>query len=148
MISVEPMTKEMIWSLPQLRELIKIAEETRLDDVLWHTLGGIPFDYEWIWRKFDHTKPKREELGKRILELISCASRLIQYSKYSPSEILKFMESKKYSYSKDFPNEIFVQGKNDELIPASNAIGILLRNKLKSIVTLEELEKIIREEKK
>jgi hypothetical protein len=46
---IQPMTKEMIWALPQLRDFFEIVKQTGLEDVVWSVLGGNPSKYEVLW---------------------------------------------------------------------------------------------------
>ena len=47
---IKPMTKEMVWQIRQLQKLFKCVKEAGLDDVVFAVLGGVPADYEELWR--------------------------------------------------------------------------------------------------
>lgn len=42
------MTKELIYNLPQLQDLLVSIKRTNLDDVVWKVLGGLPSKYEHL----------------------------------------------------------------------------------------------------
>jgi hypothetical protein len=49
-IDIKPMTKEMVWQIGQLQDLFKYTKEAGLDDSVFAVLGGVPADYEKLWR--------------------------------------------------------------------------------------------------
>ena len=43
------MTKEMIWQIGQLQELLKYVKDADLEDTVFAVLGVIPTKYEKLW---------------------------------------------------------------------------------------------------
>ena len=46
---IKPMTKEMIWQIGQLQELLKYVKDADLEDTVFAVLGVIPTKYEKLW---------------------------------------------------------------------------------------------------
>jgi len=60
------MTKDMIWSLPQLQEFLSIVNKTdNLGDIVWAVLGGIPADYEKLWGKNEFLSLSKDSIDAK-----------------------------------------------------------------------------------
>ena len=133
-IEIKPMTKEMVWQIVQLQDLFKYVNEAGLDDTVFAVLGGIPADYEKLWRsvKFDleSGRESREVIGTHLCAAISAAIKLVG----AAAKLMKlFHESDIFTKStlvanklqRPTPDKVFrevKQGRIFVLIPASNAI--------------------------
>lgn len=75
-VEIQPMTKDMIWSLPQLKDLLQIVKESGLEHVIWGVHGGNPSKYQWLWfryrRLFKEGQDKRLLLEKLLCERNFC----------------------------------------------------------------------------
>ena len=101
---IKPMTKEMIWQLEQLQDLFKYVKDAGLEDTVFAVLGGVPADYEELWRnsKIDlqDGRDVREVIGTHLCAAISTAINLVQKSKLESidmKEIIKLFSAEKMS---------------------------------------------------
>jgi hypothetical protein len=158
------MTKEVVWQIGQLQDLFKYAKEAGLEDSMFAVLGGIPADYEEIWRnsKFDLQagRDAREVIGTHLCASISAAIGLVNEScgndDTATAKLMKlFQETSIFTKStlvtnklqRPAPDKVFREvkkGRISVLIPASNAIGIVIRYNLTEEPTLDELEKLLK----
>jgi len=162
-IDIKPMTREMIWKLDQLQVFFEFVKKAGLDDVAFAVLGGIPSRYEELW---DNAKPDlqngqdaRQVIGTHLCAQIYSATNLVEDSMttndmkailelfdkdrlWMPSNILAQKGLKRPT-----PDKVFRKVERDGiavLIPASNAIGIVLRHSLTKTPSLEELEELVK----
>ena len=161
---IKPMTKEMVWQLEQLQELFKYVKEADLDDIVFAVLSGIPSRYEELWRnsKIDLQagRDAKEVIGTHLCASISAAIGLVNEScgndDSATAKLMKlFQETSIFTKStlvtnklqRPTPDKVFrqvEQGGVLVLIPASNAIGIVLQHSLSKKPTLDELEKLLK----
>jgi hypothetical protein len=163
-VDIKPMTKEMIWEIEQLQDLFKYVKEAGLDDVVFAVFGGIPSTYEKLWRNaktdLQEGQEAREVIGSHLCAEISAAIKLVKDSKTKKNdmeEIIKlFDKNKKWILSdtltvkklqRPTPDKVFRELEQDGifvLVPASNAIGIVLQHSLTKKPSLNELEAMVR----
>eukprot|EP01035_Chromulina_nebulosa_P022069 gene22069-28567_t len=160
-IEIKPMTKEMIWSLPQLKEFISVIDTNNLGDVVWLVLGGIPARFERVQKKFEKIKSSmdaKELIGELLCNEIYSAIKIVDLAQETNSnmkEIIKLFDKeingiiRKSLIDKGLirptPDKVFHEMKINgvsTLVPCSNAIGIVLRNDLTKEPTMEDLKKI------
>jgi hypothetical protein len=154
-VEIQPMTKDMIWSLPQLQDLFKIAKEEGLEHVLWAVFGGNPSKYEVIWSHysllFEDGIDKKQLLGKLICKEIEICINLVRDSNlheiialFDPyTQMILGSSLKSKNLKRPFPDQIFREFMKDGvsvLIPSSSAILTVLLHKLRKVPSLEELE--------
>jgi len=159
------MTKDMIWGLPQLQEFLSIVNKAdNLADIVWAVLGGIPADYEKLWRKFERLRPSKDSvdakqlIGELLCDEISSAIKIVgdAKNKSNMTEIIDLFDkgingiiSEQLTAKKlirSTPDKVFHEIEKDKvfmLVPASNAIGIVLHHDLSKEPTLETLEKLV-----
>jgi hypothetical protein len=164
-LDIKPMTKDMIWSLPQLQEFLSIVNKAdNLGDIVWAVLGGIPADYEKVWRDFERLRLSKDSIdakqliGELLCDEISSAIKIVEDSKtkFNMKEIIKLFDKeqnaiiKRQLTDKDLtrptPDKVFHEIKKDKifmLVPASNAIGIVLHHNLSTEPTIDTLEKLV-----
>jgi hypothetical protein len=164
-LDIKPMTKDRIWSLPQLQELLFIVNTAdNLGDIMWAVLGGIPAKYEKVWKKFEFLRISKDSvdtkqlIGELLCDEISSAIEIVRDAKTKSNmkEIIKLFDKEMNGIvyeqltDKDLtrptPDKVFHKIKKDKvcmLIPASNAIGIVLRHNLSKEPTLETLAKLV-----
>jgi hypothetical protein len=161
---IKPMTKEMVWQIGQLQELFKYVKDAGLEDTVFAVLGGVPADYEELW---DNSKTDlqdgqnpRQVIGTHLCAQISVAIKLVKDSKTKTNdmkEIIKLFDKEKMSILCDTlvdknlkqptPDKVFRKVKQDGifvLIPASNAIGIVLQHSLTKEPSMDELEDLLK----
>jgi hypothetical protein len=161
---IKPMMKEMIWQLQQIQDLFKYIKDAGLEDTVFAVLGGVPSRYEELWdnSKIDLQagRDAREVIGTHLCAAISTAINLVQKSKLESidmKEIIKLFSAEKMSILCDTlldknlkrptPDKVFrevKQGRVFVLIPASNAIGLVLRHNITEEPFLTELEKLLK----
>lgn len=76
------MSKEMIWQIEQLQDLIKYFEEAGLDTIVFSVLDGIPSRYEELWSNAktdlqDGQNP-RQVIGSHLRAEISASIKLVE----------------------------------------------------------------------
>lgn len=158
------MTKEMIWQIEQLQDLFKYAKEAGLEDTLFAVLGGVPADYEKLWRPtkiaLQAGRDAREVIGTHVCAVTATAIKTINDScgndDRATAKLMKlFHETSIFTKStlvtnqlqRPTPDTVFCEVERDGvfvLIPASNAIGIVLRHNLTGEPSLTELEKLLK----
>ena len=163
-VDIKPMTKEMIWQIGQLQELFKYTKEASLEDTVFAVLGGVPADYEELWDnvKIDlHAgRDPREVIGTRLCAVVFAAMNLVNESCGNDSpvtaQLMKlFQETSIFTKAtlvtnkiqRPSPDKVFRQVEQDGvlvLIPASNAIGIVLQHSIIKKPYLPELEGLIK----
>lgn len=155
------MSKEQIWQLDQLSELFKYVKQADLDDTVYAVLGGIPSAYENLWR---HTsfclqggKNPRQIIGAHLQHYILNAMSLkIEDAISHPDDMRKmiklFDKEKECIFSDTIAENnlkrpsvdiVFREEERDSssvLVPASNAIGIVLQHGLAKSPCIDELE--------
>jgi hypothetical protein len=161
---IKPMTKEMVWQIGQLQHLFKYVKEAGLDDIVFAVLGGIPSRYEELWRnsKFDLQagRDAREVIGTHLCAAVSAAIKLVNDSKKKGNdmeEIINLFDKEKMwiqsttltdkKLERPTPDKVFREVERDGvfvLIPASNAIGIVLQHGLSKKPSLTELEELLK----
>jgi hypothetical protein len=131
---------------------------------VWAVLGGIPADYEKLWRKFERLRPSKDSvdakqlIGELLCDEISSAIKIVgdAKNKSNMTEIIDLFDkgingiiSEQLTAKKlirSTPDKVFHEIEKDKvfmLVPASNAIGIVLHHDLSKEPTLETLEKLV-----
>jgi len=160
---IKPMTKEMVWQIGQLQDLFRYAKEAGLEDTVFAVLGGIPSRYEELWdnSKIDLQAGRdgREVIGSHLCAAVFAAIKLVNDSsvKNNMEKIMKLLDNNTNSIrsrlltqnklERPTPDKVFREVKQNRisvLIPASNAIGIVLRHNLSEEPSLDELEELIK----
>ena len=160
-LEVNPMTKELIWQLDQLQELFKYVKESRLEDTVFAVLGGNPADYVELWDSVETELQKtgqdpRQVIGAHLRAQVSAAIKLVKDAQ-DMEEIIKLFDKDKNCILSHLVNakklkrptldKVFrevKQGRVFVLIPASNAIGIVLRHEITEEPSLYELEELVK----
>jgi hypothetical protein len=159
---VKPMTKEMIWKLGQLQDLFKYVKTAGLDDIVFAVLGGIPSDYTQLWDNcsagLENGEDAREVIGTQLCAEVSAAIKLVTDAQDMDGILALFDKDKNYisrqlvkekNLTRPSPDKVLREVEQDDdfvLIPASNAIGIVLRHQLTKKPTLNELEELVKRE--
>ena len=161
---IKPLTSEMIWQFEQLQELFKYVKDAGLEDTVFAVLGGIPAKYEKLW---DNSKiglqagqDPRQVIGTHLCAAISAAIKLVEDSCGNDgpaiAKLMKlFQETSIFTKStlvtnklqRPTPDKVFREVERNGvsvLIPASNAIGIVLQHGLSKKPSLTELEELLK----
>jgi hypothetical protein len=163
-LEVKQMTKEMVWKIDQIQELFKYVEEAALGDTVFAVLGGNPADYVELWDDvkdgLQNGQDARQLIGAYLGAQIAAAIDLVkEYCGNDDPTFTKLMElfqgTEVFTKStlvaqkiqQPTPDKVFRKVERDGvpvLIPASNAIGIVLKHGLTKKPSLEELEALIK----
>jgi hypothetical protein len=161
---IKPMTKEMVWQIGQLQHLFKYVKDAGLEDTVFAVLGGIPSRYEELWRnskiELQAGRDAKEVIGTHLCAAISAAIKLVEDSCGNDGPAIEklmnlFQETSIFTKStlvtnhlqRPTPDKVFREvklGRVFVLIPASNAIGIVLRHNITEEPSLNELEKLLK----
>jgi hypothetical protein len=166
--NIQPMSKEMIWRLSQLQNFFDIIDKVEnLEEIVWAVLGGIPSKYEKMWimfkQRFDYSKDSKQWIGDFLCSDISSAIKLVDDSKTNLNmlEIFKMFDKANNGiilnnfltttnkFDRLTLDKIFHEVEIDgvfNLVPASHAIGLVLRHDLKKKPSIEALEKLVLKE--
>jgi hypothetical protein len=162
-IDIKSMTREMIWSLPQFQNVFQLIDKAKLGDVVWQVLGGVPARYIELGRIFSlgsiDDQTVRRIVGEYLCTTIYEAIRVIKTGRLTEPSYqtiidhhfntltgeIDIKELEIHKLKRPSPDKIFREVKHDGLpvlVPASNAIRIVLCHKLEKEPTLEELSKM------
>lgn len=134
-----------------------------MDDVQFAGLGGIPSKYHQLWKNAEGALKKGGEnsrivIGFHLCEHISDAIKIVRNSKITAkdmAEIIKLFDKEKNVVLSDTlaeeklnrpsPDKVLRQVGRDGkyMVPASNAIGIVLRYGLTEQLPLDELQELL-----
>lgn len=164
-LTIGPMTKDMILELPQLKDLVIALQEAGLLETAWQVLGGIP-------REWDHfadilrllkNKPSTDALGNFLTDAVTDAILLVQKYRLSNSHMENVLAAIHNSPSTSIPyykmREILQETGNampspdsvlsveitaKEIIvtPATAAIKMVLKHDLKVCPSVEQLKNL------
>ncbi len=135
-----------------------------MNDTVFAVLGGFPARYDALWNnvkaKLQNGQDARETIGRHLCAEIFAAIEIIQdscgYDEERVSTLMKIFQQAVFfqkstlvanGVERPSPDEVFCEGTQDRvdvLIPASNAIGIVLRHGLKKEPSLDELEELLK----
>ena len=163
-IAVEPMSKEQIESIPELKDLIAFLKSHNLDEPVWKVFGGSPIDYlkleeAIIGNKLslsdDTASEKVVNLVKNRLHSVltkSLNKNVADSSANTQAIINAFREKKIIRIPKmeleaeglllDFPNEVFREVKTMEgsyIVPSSPAVSLIISENIHSDEGVREL---------
>jgi hypothetical protein len=158
---IKPMTREMIWQLDQLQDFFGFVKKADMDDTVYAVLGGIPSRYEELWDNaktdLQDGQDARQVIGTHLCAQISAAIKSVKDAEGDTDEIITLFDKDKNiipshllkdkKLKRPTPDKVFrevKQGRVFVLVPASNAIGIVLRRSLTEEPTLDELEELIK----
>lgn len=163
-VDIQAMTKNMVWEMKELNDLFKYVKESGLDDIMFEVLGGIPAGYYGLWGnvrlKVQSGNNPREVIGDQLCAEIYSAIKSINDSKsatYDMEEIIKLFDNGTMCIptqllvdkrlKRSTPDKLFREVEKDGvpvLVPASNAIKIVLQHNLNRKPSVEELENMIK----
>lgn len=172
-MEIIPMSKDQIWSLPQLSDFFECVKELKLDEIIWLVFGGNPILYKNIWEKLKFSIIKKEKdmnvdwyrqqielfLRDEIRQAIKIVNKTLRENSKVDSNLENIIEEYKKSangfvisnnWILSLPENIFRSIKSIDgsfiLIPYSNAIGLVIRNNLIRSPNLDQLEEILKKE--
>jgi hypothetical protein len=163
-MQVERMSREQIFSIPKFADLFQTPEAAPWADIAWEVLGGNPQDFVRL-RAHIHTREAESEQAAHIDEYIAeftinTIYEAIQVITEAPAanpgivEIFKKLRAGGNelkledigSFQRSVPDKLFRQVKSKGcpvLIPASNALDLVIRFDLKKEPSVEELRSLV-----
>jgi len=167
-IAIEPMTRELIESIPEFEGFIDFLKTHQLDCPVWKVLGGSPAKYlklkEMIVRlslSNTATDVIIEQVKNHLQSVLSDAlnKNVLNSSSFSQAIIQVFREKKTIKISKaelkamgfllDYPNKVFreVKALDDWFIePATSAVSLIITENVQDGAGVRELlEKLFKE---
>ncbi len=163
-INVEPMSKEQIDSIPELKDLITFLKSHNLDEPVWKVFGGSPIDYlkleeAIIGKKLslsDNTASEKvvnlvknrlhsvltKSLNKNVAD--SSANTQAIIDAFREKKIIRIPKTKLKAMGLllDFPNEVFREVKTMEgsyIVPSSPAVSLIISENIQSDEGVREL---------
>ena len=163
-LEINPMSKEMIWQIPQLQNLFDCVKKAGLENTTFAVLGGIPSRYDQLDQicemQIKTDQDAREVIGRFLCSEIYGAMDIVMNSEMRTndmSEIIKLFDKEnncilkktlnQRKLERPSPDKVFREVKKNGvsvLIPASNAIGIVLKHGIEEEPSLSELEELVK----
>lgn len=166
-LELEPMRRDVLEGISGFNPMLDALTQAGLHDVVWAVLGGSPASYELLherWTKanfaVDITPVVRALVEEKLVEAIRRRNRAVRADAVaggSLEELYGMFQTKPSVREFEIPTVILPSpdkvlravkiGANAALIPADAAIGLVLRHRMQSALSLEELRAIIADEK-
>jgi hypothetical protein len=148
-VQVEPFEEDVIWQLPQFKDLLDLVQNSSLKQAIWCVLGGVPSNFEKLCgqlQKVDSALKKEEcikvflcnEVGKSVRAVLKYETANPQWrdvlSRFRADgrEYIRLDEVK--DIQRASPDEVLREievGELYALAPASNSLKLALRHGLK-----------------
>ena len=161
-IAVEPMSKEQIESISELKDLIDFLKSHNLDEPVWKVLGGSPIGYLNLKKLVVKMRFLSDTAPDEIVNLVKnhvqsvlsdTFSTNILNSSANTKQIIKiFRERKVIKISKaeleamgfllDYPNKVFREVKTIKgryIVPSSPAVSLIIAENVKNDEGVSEL---------
>jgi hypothetical protein len=161
-LEIGMMDRAMIEKLPQLQTMLAFVTKFNLSDVVWSVLGGIPTKYEEldksVTRALDtDASTVQSAIGEYLCSQVSDAIRIVNEAKINSDidQILVLVDEDlcipmselvSQKLKRPTPDKVLREVKKDGkwvLIPATNAIGLVLRHQLTEKPTMEKLVELV-----
>jgi hypothetical protein len=158
---VERFTREQILSIPENAELYRILDNLGMTELSWQVLGGNPADFADLR---DLLRGKNQEEFCSIVEYfltdrICGAIRLIRDAKKSNKDLWKLIEElrkrgnclpeadrEKMAIDRNDPDKVLrliMKNGKEMLVPASNALDLVIRHDLSEAPPIDKLQGLI-----
>ena len=161
-IAVEPMSKEQIDSIPEIKDLIDFLKSHNLDEPVWKVLGGSPIDYlklknlvvKMLSLPDTASEDVLNQVKNHILSVLSKAlNKIVLNSSSNTQAIINVFREKKVTkipkaelkeagFLLDFPNKVFREmDVVDDLyiVPSSPAVSLIISENVQNGVGVHEL---------
>jgi len=165
-ITVEPMSKEQIESIPEFKGLIDFLKSHNLDDPVWKVLGGSPADYlelkETINKKLSLSDTASDEVVNQVKDhlqsfLTKALNKNILKSSLNTKKIIKVFRKRKVikipmseleamKLLLDYPNKVFREVEKKEgwyIVPSSPAVSLIIAENIQDDDDVYELLKTL-----
>eukprot|EP01036_Dinobryon_divergens_P037822 gene37822-49551_t len=163
-IAVEPMSKDQIESIPELKGLIDFLKTHNLDEPVWKVLGGSPADYlklaeattdnklslsdtasasdEVVNRVKNHLQLVLTKALKEILKSSSTTKQIIKIFREKKMIMIPMAELNAEGFLLDYPNKVFREMDTMEdsyIVPSSPALSLIISENIQNGVGVREL---------
>jgi hypothetical protein len=163
LISVEPMTRDLIEGIPEFSILIQFLKANQLDSAVWKVLGGSPAKYlklkEMLSKSLSaNTSTDKiieqvknyvqsvlsDALNKNVAKCSENTETIIKVFREKKVIRIPVMELKDQGLSLDYPNKVFREVKTSDgwfVEPATSAVGMIISENIHddtSVLTLKE----------
>ena len=152
---VEPMSKELIESIPELEELINFLKSHNLDEPVWKVLGGSPIDYLKLKKLVGKilTTPNTssnvvvnqvknhiqsvlsDSLNKTVADSSSNTKQLMKIFRERKVNKIPKMEIAEMGLLLDYPNNVFREVARKEgwyIVPSSPAVSLIIAENIQT----------------
>lgn len=146
-LSVEPMSRELIESIPEFQDLIGKLKKCKLDNAVWQILGGCPANYLGVQRLIVNCPDDAiaDRVRNHLISILNEAVEVVQDSSANTKAIVKLFRERKIlqlpkheledeSLEIDLPNEVFkkVEKVGTFVEPATSAVGLVIRENVRT----------------
>jgi hypothetical protein len=160
-IVVEPMSKELIESIPEFKDLIDFLKSHNLDEPVWKVLGGSPIDYlnlkKLVVKMFSLPNTASDavvnQLKNHLGSVLSDTLKKVLKSSLTTKQIIKIFREEKIikipmaeleakGLLLDYPNKIFREVKIMEawyIVPSSPAVSLIITENIQNDKGVREL---------
>jgi hypothetical protein len=162
-ISVEPMSKEQIESIPEFKDLIDVLKSHNLDEPVWKVLGGSPVDYLKLDEAIIDTKLSLSDtasdvvvnqvkdhlqsvlsdtFNKNVLKSSSTTKHIIKIIREKKTTKIPNAELEAMGLFLDYPNKVFrevVTMEDSYIVPSSPAVSLIITENIQNGVGVREL---------
>ena len=161
-VAVEPMSKELIDSIPEFKDLIDFLKSHNLDEPVWKVLGGSPIDYLKLKKlvvkmlslpdtpsdvvvnqvKNHLQSVLSDSLNKNVLNSSSNTKQIIKIFRERKVNKIPKMELEGMGFLLDYPNKVFREVKTMEdwyIVPSSPAVSLIISENVQNGVGVREL---------
>jgi predicted Zn-dependent protease with MMP-like domain len=158
-ISVEPMSKEQIESIPEFKDLIDFLKSHNLDEPVWKVLGGSPADYLKLEEAVIDSKLSLSDTAvvnqvkNHLQSVLSDSLNKILKSSSTTKQIMKIFRGKKIIMISmpeleaeglllDYPNKVFREVKTMGrwfVEPSSPAVSLIISENIQNDEGVDEL---------
>ena len=158
-VDVNEMDQATVEGIPEFTVLITSLREADLADVVYHIIGGVPYDYEWLRRTTAGLSG--EKLGEAVnlflrrlqfmainLKLATLRSHPDMLKLYDPLKTMQAVSDIDYQVTRPSPDKTLRKGRyRSMLVPATQAMAYILRNNCEahSVAQIREVMKCQRD---
>ncbi|RYY43158.1 MAG: hypothetical protein EOO06_20105 [Chitinophagaceae bacterium] len=146
-LSVEPMSREMIESIPEFQDLVGRLKRFHLEKAVWQVLGGCPAKYLDVQSLITDCSDDAivDKVRKCLVSVLAKAGQIVLKSSPNTKAIVKLFrernvlqlsiyELEKLGLMIEYPNKVFKEVTREGIYvePATSAVGLIIRENISS----------------
>lgn len=146
-LSVEPMSREMIESIPEFQDFIGRLRKYKLDNAVWQVLGGCPAKYMNVQRLIANCPDDAivDRVKSHLITVLAKAGEFVRNCSPNTEAIVKLFreknvlqlsasELKDHGLIIDYSNKAFRKVTRGDIYiePATSAVGLIIRENIHS----------------